>query len=525
MSASNFDKPPPSLEDAQRLSKFFIVMPVPKPGIKIGNKIYNGKAACIKDWPKITEEVMVTQMQTWFNGKNENNIAIVLKNNGLVIDIDGEKCENIIWTILVPKLSYELQEAFRKTARTRTGGGGEHILFGINSEEFPDGIASKKYLVLGKHEEIKLNANGNYAVERGIHESGEEYKASVDIEHLVYLSKDQVEELLSALNNLKPEAQKQKQTQKQNKQSKRKQQQEEQTKVYSLDDSKVESIAKELAPFYKTGSRDEIAFSLGGCLHKWQIDRESAIKTINLLATDASDEERSDRIQTIENTYTKKRDSSDVSGRKRFIEILALVTNIQMAIDIVTKITHIVIQARNEQGDDQDTEGYTTATTDAMEIGSVPAEIIKLLGNDVYKIVNFKPLVLIVAHKGTKQIVKALVKRSKYEINNEAFHINHLDWKNTIIDAIPIKIVKNDNPLDGTVTYKITFACVGSKKPFTIGPGTIRYITEELQDKALVLKKAEAPDALTAIVRKYESLDLTEINDKIPTPGYYWLDG
>ena len=337
----NFDKQPPSLEDAQRLSKFFIVMPVPKPGIKIGNKVYNGKAACIKDWPKITEEVMVTQMQTWFNGKNENNIAIVLKNNGLVIDIDGEKCENIIWTIIVPKLSYELQEAFRKTARTRTGGGGEHILFGINSEEFPDGIASKKYLVLGKHEEIKLNANGNYAVERGIHESGEEYKASVDIEHLVYLSKEQVEELLSALSNLKPEAQaqEQKQTQKQNKQSKRKQQQEEQTKVYSLDDSKVESIVKELAPFYKTGSRDEIAFSLGGCLHKWQIDEESAIKTINLLATDASDEERSDRIQTIENTYTKKRDSSDVSGRKRFIEILALVTNIQMAIDIVTKIT------------------------------------------------------------------------------------------------------------------------------------------------------------------------------------------
>ena len=182
-------------------------MPVPKPGIKIGNKVYNGKAACIKDWPKITEEVMVTQMQTWFNGKNENNIAIVLKNNGLVIDIDGEKCENIIWTILVPKLSNKLQEAFRKTARTRTGGGGEHILFGINYEEFPDGIASKKYLELGKHEEIKLSANGNYAVERGIHESGKEYKASVDIEHLVYLTKDQVEELLSALSNLKPEAQ------------------------------------------------------------------------------------------------------------------------------------------------------------------------------------------------------------------------------------------------------------------------------------------------------------------------------
>ena len=54
----------------------------------------------------------------------------------------------------------------------------------------------------------------DYVVERGIHESGKEYLPSNDIEKLVYLSKDQVEELLSALNNLKPEAQEQTQAQK-----------------------------------------------------------------------------------------------------------------------------------------------------------------------------------------------------------------------------------------------------------------------------------------------------------------------
>ena len=362
---SAFDKPPPSLEDAERLSKFFIVMPVPKPGIKIGNKIYNGKAACIKDWPKITKEVMVTQMQTWFNGKNENNIAIILSNKGLVIDSDGEKCESIIWEKIVPGLSNNLQQAFRKTARTRTGGGGEHIIFGIRQEDFPDGVPTKNIIKLGEHEEIKFLGKGSYVVERGVHQSGKEYLPSNDIEKIVYLKKEQVEELLSALGNLKPEAPKakQKQNNKQNnKQSKQP------TKTYSLDDSKIESIVRVLEPWYKLGSRDEIGFSCGGCLHKWEISEDSATAVVSRLAL--NDEEKESRINVIKNTYSKKRDSADVSGRRRFVEALTLVTeDKQKAEEIVRKIGGVITQARKEQGDDQDTEEYKEArryrTTDS----------------------------------------------------------------------------------------------------------------------------------------------------------------
>ena len=110
-----------------------------------------------------------------------------------------------------------------------------------------------------------------------------------------------------------------------------------------------------------------------------------------------------------------------------------------------------------------------------------------------------------VAHRGTKQIIKAIIKRSEHEIDRNNIIISYnLNWKNPIIDAIPIKITKNDNPLDGTITYKITFAYQGSTKPFTIGPGTINYIVDELQNRARLLKKAEAADALTAIIIQYE---------------------
>lgn len=400
------------------------------------------------------------------------------------------------------------------------GGGGEHIIFGIKRDDFPNGIPSKPYLRLGKHEEIAMKGNGGYGVERGIHESGNEYLVSRDIEKLVYLTKTQVDELLTVLEKLKSRIQKLEQP---DKGQEREQQDQQQIKVYSLDDAQVDSIVKELVPWYKIGSRDEIIFSCSGCFHKWQVDEDSTIKIINCLVSDTNDEERDSRIQTIKNTYDKNRDSSEVSGRNRFVEALTLVTNDkQKAHDIVKRIGRVVTHARKEQGEDLETEYYR----DAADIGrQIPDAALLQLGNDIYKIVNYDPTVLIVAHYGTRQVIRATIKRSEHEIKGEVIISYNLVWKSAIIDAIPIKVVKNDNPLDGTTTYKITFAYQGSKKPFTIGPGTIGYITDELLNRARLLKKAEAADALTAILIKYEDLGLAEINDKIPYPGYYWVDG
>ena len=48
-----------------------------------------------------------------------------------------------------------------------------------------------------------------------------------------------------------------------------------------------------------------------------------------------------------------------------------------------------------------------------------------------------------------------------------------------LVLACPINVVINENPLDNTKTYQVTF--IGrSKKPFTVGPGSIKYIIEEL---------------------------------------------
>jgi len=97
--------------------------------------------------------------------------------------------------------------------------------------------------------------------------------------------------------------------------------------------------------------------------------------------------------------------------------------------------------------------------------------------------------------------------------------------KNVIIDAIPTnKVIINDNPLDGNKTYQITFTHKASKKPFTLGPGTVKFIVEDLQNRGRYVSK-DADEALAAILTKYEDNELAEINNKIPYPGYYYVDG
>ena len=72
--------------------------------------------------------------------------------------------------------------------------------------------------------------------------------------------------------------------------------------------------------------------------------------------------------------------------------------------------------------------------------------------------------------------------------------------------------------------YQVTF--IGkSKNPFTIGPGSINYIIEELASRGKVLRKAEAVDALTATINMYEELGLAEVNESVTQPGYYYIKG
>ena len=169
------------------------------------------------------------------------------------------------------------------------------------------------------------------------------------------------------------------------------------------------------------------------------------------------------------------------------------------------------------------------------ELEGIHDNILAQLDSHIYAVVSSNPPVLYVAHRRQKCIRKARINFDKEESRESrgaegqrqkiVTQRQTLLLKQKLIYAIPKKVVINNNPLTDSRTYTITFVSKRSKKPFTIGPGTISEIIEVLDKKGKILKKPEATDALTAIAEKYDELELAEVGDGITQPGYYWIDG
>jgi hypothetical protein len=184
------------------------------------------------------------------------------------------------------------------------------------------------------------------------------------------------------------------------------------------------------------------------------------------------------------------------------------------AINFVTKKGSINERDRNG-GREED---------DDNELSGVEAKIVEKLSLHIHSIVSSNPLVIYVAHRSKRKIIKAVVKPITDSTGQLKIMKHILQWKQQLIFAIPIWVVINNNPLTDNRSYTITFESKKSKKPFTIGPATIAEIIEVLDKKGKVLKKPEAIDALTAIVEKYDESELADVNDGITEPGYYWIN-
>src|SRR5215211_219858 len=315
------------------------------------------------------------ELSEWYLDKKVNGIAIAINKTEFAIDTDGEECENIFVEKVIAQLSKNLQNKINKTMYTKSPHG-HHRTFRIKLEDFPDGIKTDKYLVIGNnHSEIAVVGK-----EHILRERSPEHKVINGVECLVILEKAEVDELFKALNKLK-------------------------------ESDAAMKVADLLLPYYYQPHRDAIIFSLSGFLHKSKtpqhITEKIALHLINL--TKYHDEDTNKVLRTIKDTYAKDRNSADVSGYNKFLEAL-----------------EAAYPHKDRIGNDNN-------------------------GND---------------GSGQNQRI-----------------IYTLNYKNTIIDAIPTKVIINESPIDGTKTYQITFSHKGVGRPFTVGPGSVKTIIALLQDR------------------------------------------
>ncbi|HET6717051.1 MAG TPA: hypothetical protein VFG90_07955, partial [Nitrososphaeraceae archaeon] len=437
------------------------------------------------------------EIDLWFsNGDGRipmaNGIAIAINSTEFGIDTDGDKCESTFLNEIVSNLSTKLQDKIGKTMHTKTPHG-SHRMFKVLSEDFPNGIKERTIVKFEGHSEIAVKGNNHILFERG-----PGYEIVNDIDCIITLSKEETVELLNALDSFKART------------------------------NGVKTIVGTLIPYYTNGRRDNLVFALSGYLHKNGVSESLILEIVKSLVSQANDEESQARLRVVKDTCSKDANCDRVSGYNRLSEVLD--NNHSAVADIGQVLSELGLGVFNTRGEKKGTQN---GEVDRM----LPADILLELTPHIYKVISYNPLTFIVADQNRKEIIKSVVVTSRETRdggNKTTTTIPSTEIitatlqryipKNVIIDAIPTKVVINNNPLDCSKTYQITFTHKASKKPFTLGPGTVKYIVEELQNRGRYVSK-DAVEALVAVLTKYEDNEIAEINNKIPYPGYYYIDG
>ena len=169
------------------------------------------------------------------------------------------------------------------------------------------------------------------------------------------------------------------------------------------------------------------------------------------------------------------------------------------------------------------------------------ADRLKQIG--IYKVVKENPTTLYLADSHRDQVLKAVVLKPKSttetkkkeddeeqvtEQINTSPKNKKLLIKDTMIDAVPINVTVYSNPTDTSKTYKVTFRhrnANGTSHHFTVGPGIISHLLQELKVKGRFVKGKESDEALTALLIEWEDRGIAKIDNRMPQPGYYLIDG
>ena len=253
------------------------------------------------------------QTEEWFsNGHATNNIGIVTGkiSSIIVFDIDGEEA-SVHFNMAVKSLDDEgLKTAIKYALCIKTGSGNTNIVIGFRQEESASSDDKMTNSVLwtgknGKHNEIRLRGEGGYIVAPlSKHPNVNRYEiTNGSISTITALSKTQIYKLISAIQNQAEEYPAK------------------HGREGNLSEDDVSDIVSILKPYYQHANRNDLTLYLSGWMRKEGILFESALKVIESIAAD--DEEKPDRIRTLQETY-KKQNLDKVCGYSGLLQYLQI---------------------------------------------------------------------------------------------------------------------------------------------------------------------------------------------------------
>jgi hypothetical protein len=462
-------------------------------------------------WRQRTDKLLSEEeLWTWFSVDIDGNsrakgLGIVLGSTArpcIAIDTDGPDATEAMLKELVPMCPQDIQDAFERTAHTKTPSGGFHWIFGINAEDFPYGIVQKE--TWGKipietaavaHSEIELLPTRFF-----LREAGPGYLSIRGIEKLVVLSKQQVEELQKILAQFKKET------------------------------NAIRTVGSSLKTFYRPGNRDNLTFAISGYLHRNAIPMYLTIRLVKHLIriTRYDDDDPEERIRVVEATYAKDR-NNEVSGLEK---LLGAADNNAIVVGEMQQVFNHLGYFRDYQNGTSkgsDIPGADgNAESNLANLVWIPPNIQQELAHHKWALIWHSPQTFMIAHSKFNQILEARIdSRETKQQSGQELKTYFLKLGKIHVNAIPIEVTTFEDPISVTLEqrYKIKFKTSARRIFTTRGPATLDAVLAELADRALVYSAQEGKEALSRIINAFENDDSIIISREIEAPGFYLIDG
>ena len=266
--------------------------------------------------------------------------------------------------------------------------------------------------------------------------------------------------------------------------------------VIELDNKQIESIVQLVEPYYKEGVRDFIIFSLSGFLYKIGVSKGSTLELVDFLA-------HSDRkaVTVAEATYDK--DSSEVVGYTRLLEVLTQFEDTKKAQEIIGEINDIV----NEK----------TQRNKFSHIASLAGKIAAEISHD--------PLKLVVCDPIAKNVCYVTITEIEVEKDNQKIKFDKVHFGRTALNTSLVEVSIYQNPLEflrQPDKYCIKFDS-HQRGSFTL-EGSIDSILKQLDEMGLVMYQYGAKESLTWMINEFINLGKASISKSVDFEGIVHYD-
>ena len=146
------------------------------------------------------------------------------------------------------------------------------------------------------------------------------------------------------------------------------------------------------------------------------------------------------------------------------------------------------------------------------------------LSKHSFEVVCYSPFNFVIAHSEKRQILSGTINTAKRTEDNEKSEpIQYVQYGNVIIDAVPNKITRYENPSSIEIKHEIEFE-TPTGQFLKIQPANLDEILGYLKINGLVYKVRAGEEALPAILNAYYREGKMTIKREIETPGFYLIN-